>query len=275
MRKRPTHIIRYVLLLLMFLNVGLAKAQVVEGERVVRASLLVEQSDYSRPFYVGIQFDLSPGWYLYWINPGDSGLPVEVTWELPGGFVAGSIDQPVPEKYVSAESVSFGFKRELLLLCKIQPPPTAGGDQDLRIRVSLDWLVCKESCVRGTADLSVDLRHVRPSQQLTPAHIERVKASLPRDISLLDLAVAEQHVTRDGQSTTLSLQFSGNDMQRISDFYPEIIDGFTIEHTEISLAGGKLTLPLTAHSRQSALKRVRGLLIMGREGYVLDIPIFE
>ena len=36
----------------------------------------------------GIAIQLQDGWKTYWRNPGDSGLPTEIAWKLPPGFVA-------------------------------------------------------------------------------------------------------------------------------------------------------------------------------------------
>ena len=37
---------------------------------------------------LALRLDLDEGWHSYWINPGDSGLPVEVEWTLPEGVTA-------------------------------------------------------------------------------------------------------------------------------------------------------------------------------------------
>ena len=28
-------------------------------------------------------FDLEKGWHIYWVNPGDSGEPPKIQWQLP------------------------------------------------------------------------------------------------------------------------------------------------------------------------------------------------
>ncbi len=38
-----------------------------------------------QPFRLGLRFRLSPGWHIYWRNPGDSGLPPEISFTLPAG----------------------------------------------------------------------------------------------------------------------------------------------------------------------------------------------
>ena len=35
---------------------------------------------------LGLRFKLTPGWHIYWKNPGDSGLPPELECNLPVGI---------------------------------------------------------------------------------------------------------------------------------------------------------------------------------------------
>src|ERR1700756_3752431 len=41
------------------------------------------------PFNLALRFELEKGWHVYWVNPGDSGEPPRVTWDLPAGIKAG------------------------------------------------------------------------------------------------------------------------------------------------------------------------------------------
>ena len=47
-------------------------------------------------FTVALHLTLDAGWHTYWINPGDSGLPLEISWDLPAGFTAGRLMWPAP-----------------------------------------------------------------------------------------------------------------------------------------------------------------------------------
>ena len=38
------------------------------------------------PFWVAYRLQAESGWHTYWRNPGDSGLPSEITWQLPEGW---------------------------------------------------------------------------------------------------------------------------------------------------------------------------------------------
>ena len=41
---------------------------------------------------------IAPEWHTYWKNPGDSGLPTQLQWQLPSGWSAGETHWPTPDK---------------------------------------------------------------------------------------------------------------------------------------------------------------------------------
>ena len=47
-------------------------------------------------FWVGVRQRIAPGWHTYWVNPGDSGEPMTIDWQLPPGFSAGPLAWPHP-----------------------------------------------------------------------------------------------------------------------------------------------------------------------------------
>ena len=49
-------------------------------------------------FWVALRQQITPGWHTYWTNPGDSGETPRLEWALPGGFTAGDIQWPHPER---------------------------------------------------------------------------------------------------------------------------------------------------------------------------------
>jgi len=59
--------------------------------------------------WVDLHLDIAPGWHTYWRNPGDSGLPTEIAWELPAGFSAGEIAWPAPERFVVGTIGNYGY----------------------------------------------------------------------------------------------------------------------------------------------------------------------
>ncbi|MDA3963771.1 MAG: protein-disulfide reductase DsbD family protein [Planctomycetota bacterium] len=118
----------------------LSKSQVVPGGSLVAA----------------VHLRMAPGWHVYWRNPGDSGLPTNVTWGLPPGFTAGELRWPTPQRFEQGGLVSFGYGNELWLTTVIQVPDQTA-QEPVTISANLRWLACLEACVPGSAALSAPL----------------------------------------------------------------------------------------------------------------------
>jgi DsbC/DsbD-like thiol-disulfide interchange protein len=100
---------------------------------------------------------MEEGWHTYWKNPGDSGLPTTIKWNLPEGFSAGEIQWPCPQKFETSGIVSFGYGNEVFLLMDMQVPAEAKPGTVARFSASVDWLACKEECVTEHADLIIEI----------------------------------------------------------------------------------------------------------------------
>jgi DsbC/DsbD-like thiol-disulfide interchange protein len=64
-----------------------AQSAVVKTDEV-RAELVAhapEGVSAGKPVWLGLAIDHAPHWHTYWKNPGDSGLPTTLTWQLPAG----------------------------------------------------------------------------------------------------------------------------------------------------------------------------------------------
>jgi thiol:disulfide interchange protein DsbD len=121
----------------------------------------VESIAAGRPFQAGLRLRMEPEWHTYWKNPGDSGLPTRLTWKLPEGFEAGSIEWPYPEVFKQGPVTSYGYTGEVLLPVTITPPPTLTAGTSVTLAARADWLECREACLPGRRELSLMLP-VRP-----------------------------------------------------------------------------------------------------------------
>jgi thiol:disulfide interchange protein DsbD len=102
----------------------------------------------------GLYFKLEPGWHIYWKNPGDAGQPPRIRWTLPKGITAGPMQFPAPRRLPLGSLMDFGYENEVLFPLKlrvaqsVKPGPVS-------LRATVDWLVCRESCIPGRAELEV------------------------------------------------------------------------------------------------------------------------
>lgn len=117
-----------------------AEAAVVPGQRLT----------------LGLLLEHAPEWHTYWINPGDSGLPTKLQWTLPDGVVASEIAWPHPERFELSGLFNFGFHHRQLLPVELAVPATFAG-ATLPVELKVDWLVCKEECIPGSASLALSV----------------------------------------------------------------------------------------------------------------------
>jgi thiol:disulfide interchange protein DsbD len=87
------------------------------------------------------------GWHTYWQNPGESGLPTTLAWNLPSGLSAGPILWPAPQALPVGPLMNYGFEGEVLLLTEVAVAPAAAGATSATLAARADWLVCKEICI--------------------------------------------------------------------------------------------------------------------------------
>lgn len=123
------------------------------------------------------RFHIPRGWHLYWMNPGDSGLPPELAWTLPEGWTAGGPHFPVPREHVSEAGRSWIHEGELVLRIPLRCPAGAVPGEAAAIQVEADWLACREACVPGRSRASLVVEVVEEGKEPRPGD---PAADLPR-----------------------------------------------------------------------------------------------
>src|SRR6516164_8687511 len=126
---------------------------------LVKAELVAETASLApaSTLWVDLHLAIKPGWHVYWRNPGDSGLPTTIDWQLPAGLSAGDISWPVPERFVQSGIGNYGYAgtADLLVPITVAKEVATGGTALLAADAS--WLVCAEICIPGGAALSLSL----------------------------------------------------------------------------------------------------------------------
>jgi thiol:disulfide interchange protein DsbD len=135
-----------------------------------------------QPFRIGLRQRMAPGWHTYWQNPGDAGLPPDVTLTLPEGTSAGPVQWPAPHRIAFGPLVNFGYENATLLPQEVTPPATLTPGQSFTIQAEASWLVCEQVCIpeegRFTLTLPVEAA-ARPDAAMAPL-FQQAEAELPR-----------------------------------------------------------------------------------------------
>ncbi len=131
-------------------------ANVVKTDHVT-AELVAERSavEPGGSLQIGLRLLHIPKWHTYWRNPGDSGLPTTLDWQLPAGSQVGDIEWPAPKRLPIGPLVNYGFEGELLLPLRFTAPADARPGSDLRLRAEARWLVCHDVCIPESATLEL------------------------------------------------------------------------------------------------------------------------
>jgi len=182
----------------------------------LKVQLLSDSSSATpgRPLWVGLYFEVEKQWHIYWTNPGDSGEPPRVTWNLPDGFQAGEIQWPAPARLGSGSVVDYGYEEPVLLPIEVRPPAKARLGSTATLSAKVTWLVCRDICVPGKADLTLSLP-VRATPSLPSAWhalFEATRSHTPRPMPAgwKANAVSEKDqfvLTIHGASATTALFF--------------------------------------------------------------------
>jgi len=106
---------------------------------------------------IGLYFKLEPGWHVYWKNAGDAGGPPRIRWTLPDGVTAGPLQFPAPKRLPLGPLMDFGYEDEVLYPIKLDVAPSVKNGKAV-LDANVDWLVCREVCLPGKAELKLALQ---------------------------------------------------------------------------------------------------------------------
>lgn len=255
-----------ILLVYFILVIFVSFSAAADEDTIAQISLITESDDITKPFYIGLYFEMEPDWYIYWENPGDAGIPVDVQWELPDGYSISELIYPTPERFDTQGLISFGFKDEALLFAKVTPPSSQTGNHEQIISADVSWMVCKESCIleEGTAEL--DLLNAEP----TPGLFDKYKNKLPEPLAHSSTRVSTvESLKRDGRFY-ISIHLEGDP---VADFFPGPVEDFILSHKDIEISDHKISYTLRPYSDTTVVEEVSGLLFIDDVAFHFNEPV--
>ncbi len=227
------------------------------------------------PVNAGLYFKLESGWHVYWKNAGDSGEPPRIQWTLPTGITASAMQFPAPARLPLGPLMDFGYENEVLFPFTVQAAATTKTDSAI-LHAKVDWLVCREVCIPGKAELDQNVNvvsgtpvvnFISPGDQQLWA---RLANQLPQALPSSDTAIFQSTLTG------FRLAVTTGQRETHAEFFPEdedILDNPAPQTVTPTVAGFVLDLKKDANLATNPAQ-LKGVLELagGRNYEIVAMP---
>jgi len=246
-----------------------AHAQPVDGGHA-RVELISERALAipGETVWFGLSFEIDPKWHIYWINPGDAGIPPEITWRDTSGIAAeriGGFKWPLPEllPVVPGQIMDYGYSDKVVLPFPVTIPDDADGA--ILFEGVADYLICEDVCIPESAEIRL-LLSVGAGQLPDTYGSNLIQAAL---LQVPPEFAGDARLSDQGDAWTLSLSGEQVAGQRgNARFFPY---GHEITHAADQIASfgeNGLSIKLAPSSKDTALpEALEGVFTIGEQAF--------
>ena len=100
-----------------------------------------------------LQVDVAPGWKTYWRDPGDAGVPPQVTFPADSGVRDVSIGFPVPKRFDEGSAAWTGYEWPVSLALTLHLSP---GETPRALEADVFLGLCETICIPVQTKLTLD-----------------------------------------------------------------------------------------------------------------------
>ncbi|MGG6896554.1 MULTISPECIES: protein-disulfide reductase DsbD domain-containing protein [Rhizobium] len=165
-----------------------------------RMRLVALPPDTQGHIRAALQIEPQPGWITYWREPGQSGIPPQVTLKPGSGVTLEKASYPIPKQIIVGNIHEIGYDAPVTLPLDFKIEGKSPAKLELTAFIGL----CKEICIPFQADYSLSL----PADEQPTTHelalLDAAKASLPQAPSS-DFTVQGHSLSADAQSLSLHI----------------------------------------------------------------------
>lgn len=165
-----------------------------------RMRLIALAPDAEGHIRAALQIEPEPGWITYWREPGQGGIPPQITPAAGSGVTLERTGYPIPKPIRVGPIQEIGYDAPVTFPLNLRVTGHAPAKLELTAFIGL----CKDICIPFQADLSLPL----PANEEPTSHelalLDAAKAVLPQPPSP-DFTVQSQKISNDAKSLSLHL----------------------------------------------------------------------
>ncbi|ARQ09071.1 DsbC domain-containing protein [Rhizobium etli] len=170
-----------------------------------RMRLVALAPDAGGRIRAGLQIEPKPGWITYWREPGNSGIPPQVTIAPASGVTLDAVGYPVPKHFFKGGIEDIAYDAPVTLPLSL----TAADKGGVEIDASAFIGICKDICVPFQANLSLKLGRAMQSHPEEEAILAAADATLPKPPSD-DFKITAHAMSPDRKTLSLTLALPGD-----------------------------------------------------------------
>ena len=205
-------------------------------------------------YQAGLYITLEPGWKTYWRNPGEAGIPPQITATTADNLESLEIHYPLPKRYIDESGEVIGYHDEVLFPLALKPKDFT---KPLKLTLEAFFGVCQQICT--PAKMTGDLK-IAPSSELNrdAALIATWQARVPKPAT-----IATSHKLSD-KALVLDLA------KPFTDIFVEGPDRYYFTKPDLSRESGKAWFAIKGLKNPDDLKTAKLRITADNSGQGLE-----
>jgi DsbC/DsbD-like thiol-disulfide interchange protein len=211
--------------------------------------------------WIGLDFNMEPGWHIYWVNPGDAGDSPKVQWGLPKGFRAGDFRWPAPVRLMTGSVVDFGYEGRVLLEAPLEVPADYRPGSAINLTADVRYLICREVCIPAKAQAALRIPSKETAADAASARqlFQQTRDRWPKPLP----AGAKAQAAFNGKNFVLTIDSGSPEMK--ASFFPLEEDQVDNDAPQtVKAAGSQVQITLKkSEQSQKPISALKGVVVFG------------
>ena len=200
--------------------------------RLLSAGTTAASGPEGGPLVLGLQFQMEPGWKIYWRSPGDAGFPPQLDWSGSANLATAEMEWPAPHRFSLFGLETFGYGDEVVFPLRIEPESDGQG---LALSAKVTYLTCSDICIPYDETVLLELPTGPAGTAPEGSLIERFRLQVPGDGTAQGLRLAAAALEGQPANPVLVARLAAEEPFAAPDLLVEGPPGFYYAKPEVEL----------------------------------------